>query len=192
LLEAWYPGEEGGDAVADVLFGEVNPGGRLPITFYRSVADLPPFADYAMRGRTYRYLTQAPLYRFGDGLSYTTFGYANLRVAPDWRTISIEVQNSGARAGDEVMQVYVVPRTPPAYAPRLWLAAFARVPLAPGERRTVSLTLPPEALTLVDEHGQRRPITGTVDIAVGGAQPDRDGRYTDGARGLTASARLGN
>ncbi len=192
LLEAWYPGEEGGNAVADVLFGEVNPAGRLPITFYRSAADLPPFADYGMRGRTYRYLTQPPLYRFGDGLSYTTFGYANLRVAPDWKTISVEVENRGARAGDEVVEVYVVPHDPPAYAPRLWLAAFARVALAPGERRSVALTLPPEALTLVDEQGQRRPITGTVDIAVGGAQPDRDGRYADGARGLTASARLGN
>ena len=130
LLDAWYPGEEGGNAVADVLFGEVNPAGRLPITFYRSAADLPPFADYAMRGRTYRYLTQPPLYRFGDGLSYTTFGYANLRVAPDWKTISVDVDNRGARAGDEVVEVYVIPRDRPAYAPRLWLAAFARVSLA--------------------------------------------------------------
>jgi len=191
LLEAWYPGEEGGNAVADVLFGEVNPAGRLPITFYRSAADLPPFADYTMRGRTYRYLTQPPLYRFGDGLSYTTFGYANLAVARDLKTISVEVQNRGTRAGDEVVEVYLVPRNPPAYAPHLWLAAFVRVPLTPGERRTVSLSLPPEALTLVDEHGERRPLTGAVDIAVGGVAPARDGRYSDGARGLTASARLG-
>jgi len=192
LLDAWYPGEEGGAAVADVLFGEVNPAGRSPITFYRSGGDLPPFADYAMRGRTYRYLTQPPLYRFGDGLSYTNFGYANLSVSPDLKTISVEVTNRGARAGDEVVQVYLVPRDPPAYAPRLWLAAFARVALTPGERRTISLAVPPEALTLVDEQGQRRPITGTVDVAVGGAQPGRDRRYTDGARGLTTSARLGN
>jgi beta-glucosidase len=192
LLDAWYPGEEGGNAVADVLFGDVNPAGRLPITFYRSVADLPPFADYAMRGRTYRYLERPPLYRFGNGLSYTTFRYANLAIVPDLKTVSVEVQNSGARAGDEVVQVYIVPRNPPAYAPRLWLAAFARLALTPGERRTVSLLLPPDALTLVDEHGQRRPITGTVDIAVGGTQPDRDGHYADGARGLTTSARLGN
>jgi len=192
LLEAWYPGEEGGNALADVLFGDVNPAGRLPITFYRSAADLPPFADYTMRGRTYRYLTQPPLYRFGDGLSYTKFGYANLRVAPDLETISVEVENRGARAGDEVVEVYVVPRDAPADAPHLWLAAFARIPLAVGERRTISLTVPPEALTLVDEHGQRRPLTGIVDVAVGGAQPDHDGHYADGARGLTTSARLGN
>ena len=191
LLDVWYPGEEGGNAVADILFGEANPAGRLPITIYRSVSDLPPFTDYSMHGRTYRYLALPPLYRFGDGLSYTTFRYANLTVAPDLKTIAVEVQNSGARAGDEVVQVYLVPRDPPAYAPHLWLAAFTRVPLAAGERRAVSLALPPEALTLVDEQGQRRPLTGAVDIAVGGTAPARDGRYPD-ARGLTASVRLGN
>src|SRR5205814_6578338 len=132
------PGEEGGNALADVLFGAVNPAGRLPVTFYRSGADLPPFADYAMRGRTYRYLTAPPLYRFGDGLSYTTFRYANLAVAADGKTITVEVQNTGARAGDEVVEAYLLPRDPPAYAPRLWLGAFARVSLAAGERRTVS------------------------------------------------------
>ncbi len=192
LLEAWYPGEEGGDAVADVLFGAANPAGRLPITIYRSTADLPPFADYAMRGRTYRYLDKDPLYRFGDGLSYTTFRYANLAVAAGAKTISVEVQNVGARAGDEVVEVYLVPRDAPAYAPRLWLAAFARVSLGPGERRAVSLALPPAALTLVDERGVRRPLGGAVDVAVGGVQPDRDGHYPDGARGLTASVRLEN
>jgi beta-glucosidase len=192
LLDAWYPGQEGGNAVADVLFGAVNPAGRLPITFYRSIADLPPFADYAMRGRTYRYLTAAPLYRFGDGRSYTTFRYANLAVTGDGKTITVEVQNTGARAGDEVVQVYVLPHDPPAYAPRRWLAAFTRVSLAAGERRSVSLALPPDALTLVDERGTRRPLGGAVDVAVGGGQPDRDGRYPDGARGLTASVRLGS
>ncbi|HEY6476873.1 MAG TPA: glycoside hydrolase family 3 C-terminal domain-containing protein, partial [Polyangia bacterium] len=192
LLDAWYPGEEGGNAVADVLFGAVDPGGHLPVTFYRAVSDLPPFSDYAMRGRTYRYLTAEPLYRFGAGLSYTTFRYANLVAAPDGKSISVEVQNTGARAGDEVVQVYLLPHDPPPFAPRRWLVAFARVPLAAGERRTVSLQLPPEGLTLVDERGVRRPLGGAVDVAVGGGQPDRDGRYPDGARGLTASVRLGS
>jgi beta-glucosidase len=191
LLDAWYPGEEGGNAVADILFGAVNPAGRLPITFYRSADDLPPFADYAMRGRTYRYLERPPLYRFGDGLSYSKFRYANLAVAADLKAISVELENIGGRAGDEVVEVYVIPRDPPAYAPHLWLAAFARVPLAMGERRTISLALPAEALTLVDERGQRRPIIGAVDIAVGGVAPDRDGHYPD-ARGLTASVRPGS
>jgi beta-glucosidase len=192
LLEAWYPGEEGGDAVADILFGAANPAGRLPITIYRSTADLPPFADYAMRGRTYRYLEKDPLYRFGDGLSYTAFRYANLAVAADLKTISVEVQNVGARAGDEVVEVYLLPRAPPAYAPRRWLAAFARVSLAPGEMRAVRLTLSAEALTLVDERGARHPLAGAVDIAVGGAQPSPDGHYPDSARGLSASVRLGS
>jgi beta-glucosidase len=185
LLDAWYPGEAGGDAVADVLFGAVNPAGRLPVTFYRSTADLPPFADYAMRGRTYRYLTQPPLYRFGDGLSYTTFRYVNLTFAADLGTLSVEVQNTGTRAGDEVVEVYVIPRDPPAYAPRRWLAAFARVSLAAGERQTVSLVLPPEVVTLVDERGVRRPLGGTMDLAVGGAQPGPDGHYFSDAQGLT-------
>ena len=192
LLDAWYPGEEGGNAVADVLFGAVNPAGRLPITFYRSADDLPPFADYAMRGRTYRYLERAPLYRFGDGLSYTTFGYSNLVVAADLKTISVEVQNTGARAGDEVIEVYLSLRDPPPYAPHRWLAAFARIPLGPGEKRAVSLSLPAGALTLVDERGARLPLVGTVDVAVGGGQPGSDGRYPDGARGLTTSVRLGS
>ncbi|HXT99324.1 MAG TPA: glycoside hydrolase family 3 C-terminal domain-containing protein [Polyangia bacterium] len=192
LLDAWYPGEAGGDAVADVLFGAVNPAGRLPVTFYRSTADLPPFADYAMQGRTYRYLTRPPLYRFGDGLSYTTFRYANLAVAKDLKTISVEVQNTGVRAGDEVVEVYLLPHEAPPYAPRRWLAAFARLPLGAGEQRTVSLDLPREALTLVDERGVRRPLAGLVDVAVGGVAPADDGRYVDGARGLTASVRLPN
>ena len=192
LLDVWYPGEEGGNAVADVLFGEANPAGRLPITIYRSAADLPPFADYAMRGRTYRYLERPPLHRFGDGLSYTTFRYANLTVASrleDDLRRDREQRHAGRRRGGRGLRHA---SRSPAYAPHLWLAAFARLSLTAGERRTISLALPAGALTLVDERGQRRPLTGAVDIAVGGAQPDRDGRYADGARGLTASARLGN
>ena len=186
LLDVWYPGQSGGDALADVLFGEANPGGRLPVTFYRSAADLPPFADYAMRGRTYRYLDRAPLYPFGFGRSYTTFRYQNLTVAPGAGSLSVDVQNTGTRAGDEVVQAYLVPRDPPPFAPRRWLAAFARVTLAAGERRTVSLSIPPAALTIVDESGARRPLEGQVDLAVGGGQPEADGRYRDDARGVTA------
>jgi beta-glucosidase len=198
LLYAWYPGEEGGNAVADVLYGDENPGGRLPITIYRSTADLPAFTDYAMRGRTYRYFDKEPLYPFGAGRSYTTFRYANLAVAFDppaagaGKTISVEVTNTGARAGDEVVEVYVLPRGLPAYAPKRWLAAFARVTLAAGERRAVSLALSSRALSYVDEQGAWRALTGDVDLAVGGGQPDRGGRYADDARGLTAPVRLGN
>jgi beta-glucosidase len=192
LLYAWYPGEEGGNAVADVLYGEANPGGRLPVTIYRSTADLPAFTDYAMRGRTYRYFEREPLYPFGAGRSYTTFRYANLAVAADRKTVSVEMTNTGARAGDEVVEAYVLPRGLPAFAPKRWLAAFARVTLSPGERRVVSLALSLRALSYVDERGAWRPLTGEVDLAVGGGQPDRGGRYTDDARGLTAPVRLGN
>jgi beta-glucosidase len=184
LLDVWYPGQAGGQALADVLFGDADPGGRLPVTFYRSAADLPPFADYAMRGRTYRYLDRLPLYPFGFGLSYTRFRYQNLVVAPGG--VAVDVQNVGGRAGDEVVQAYVVPRGAPAFAPRRWLAAFARVTLAAGERRTVSLAIPPAALTLVDERGARRPLDGPFDLAVGGRQPDGGGRYADDAQGLVA------
>jgi len=121
IVEAWYPGQAGGAAIADVLFGDYNPSGRLPITFYKSAADLPPFDDYSMKGRTYRFFTGQPLYPFGHGLSYTTFAYRNLK--PD----SVEVENTGTRAGEEVVQIYI----------NHALANFQRVSLRPKERKTV-------------------------------------------------------
>ena len=194
LLYAWYPGAEGGRGVADVLFGDVSPAGRLPITLYRAAADLPPFNDYAMRGRTYRYLEKEPLYPFGYGLSYTSFHYKNLViVAPEMDregSVSVTVSNEGARAGDEVVQLYVVPRQVPAYAPRRWLAGFARVGLRPGEERRVVLPLAGRALTLVDERGARGPLGGAIEIAVGGGQPDRAGRFADEFHGLSATLSL--
>jgi beta-glucosidase len=188
IVQAWYPGEEGGSALADVLFGEASPSGRLPVTVYRSADDLPPFTDYAMRGRTYRYLSRPPLYPFGHGLSYTSFRYTNLAVAPD--TVTVDVENTGARAGDEVVQVYLLPRAPPAYAPRRWLAAFARIALAPSERRAVRLALPPSALAIVDEAGRRIVGPGTFDVAVGGGQPGADGHYASPAQGVTGVVTL--
>jgi beta-glucosidase len=188
LLYAWYPGTEGGNAVASVLFGDTNPGARLPITIYRSVADLPPFRDYSMRGRTYRYFEGNPLYPFGFGLSYTTFRYSDLQMNDD--AIAVQVENMGQRAGDEVIQVYLLPRDQPSYAPHRWLAAFARVGLAPGERRSVRLALSPFALSTVDSKGDRHPLAGEIDVAVGGSQPDPSGRYPDDRHGLTASIHL--
>jgi beta-glucosidase len=192
LLDVFYPGAEGGSALADVLFGDAAPAGRLPFTIYRSVDDLPPFRDYAMAGRTYRYFAGAPLYRFGDGRSTTTFSYAHLAVtlaADGGAAASVELANAGSRAGDEVIEVYVLPRGAPAYAPRRWLAAFTRVAVEAGARRTVRIAIPPRALSFVDERGERRPLTGRVDIAVGGNQPDAAGRYSD-ATGATTSLEL--
>jgi beta-glucosidase len=191
LLAVWYPGAEGGRAVADVLFGDANPAGRLPVTFYRSTDDLPPFADYTMRGRTYRYFDGQAQYGFGYGLSYTAFRYTGAAARMGaFATVTVDVDNTGGRAGDEVVQVYVMPRGAPAYAPHRWLAAFTRISLAAGERRTVRLPLARDALTLVDDIGARRPLTGIVEIAIGGRQPDRAGHYASDAQGVTLRLNL--
>lgn len=170
ILVAWYPGGEGGGAVADVLFGDADPGGRLPLTFYASTADLPPFSDYSMRERTYRYFSGQPLWPFGSGRSYTTFRYADLRAesasggAP---SVALTVSNTGRRAGDEVVMAFVTHEGAGATAPRKALAAFRRVTLDPGATTRVSLPLDAEALAVVDAAGVRRPATGRVTVAVG-------------------------
>lgn len=176
IIEAWYPGEEGGSAIAAALAGDVSPAGRLPVTFYESVGQLPPFADYSMSNRTYRYFKGQPLYPFGYGLSYTRFTYSNARVsrpsiAADGEvTISADVTNSGARSGDEVVELYLThPATPG--APIRSLEGFERIHLAPGERRTVAFTLRDRALGIVDPAGRHRIVPGTVEVWVGGGQP---------------------
>jgi beta-glucosidase len=198
ILVAWYPGEEGGTAVADVLFGDYNPAGRLPVTFYRSAEDLPPFEDYAMAGRTYRYFRGEPTYAFGAGRSFTSFAYGDLRVAPargDGRAgfqVSVEVANTGARAGDEVVQLYLSHEAMNAASrdlasapvPIRALAGFRRIALAPGERRRVDFALDARALSLVDASGRRRVEPGAVTVAVGGGQPGRAGSYASAAEGV--------
>jgi len=150
LVVAWYPGQQGGSAVADVLFGDASPAGRLPITFYESAAQLPPFADYAMEGRTYRYLRKEPLYPFGFGLSYTRFEYSGLRLSRprlgngDRLEVSLEVANAGTCAGDEVVQLYVRDAEPRAGSALRQLRGFERIRLAAGERKAVRFALVPE------------------------------------------------
>ena len=149
ILQAWYPGQAGGTAVADVLLGHYNPAGRLPVTFYRATKDLPDFTDYRMAGRTYRYLKGEPLYPFGHGLSYTSFAYANLQVRPGDAgvlTVTVDVTNTGTRDGDEVVQLYATP--PPETRPREHraLCGFDRVHLKAGETKALSLTVPRSAL----------------------------------------------
>ena len=173
IVEAWYPGQAGGDALADVLFGDYNPGGRLPITFYRSTDDLPPFENYAMEGRTYRYFQGEPLFAFGHGLSYTTFELDNLRLETDkvpvgdQVTLHLNVTNSGALAGDEVVQLYV--RHPDASVPRpiKELKGFKRVSLQPGERKTVTFSLHTHLLGYYDEAMRYAVHPGTVEVLVG-------------------------
>ena len=185
IVEAWYPGEEGGTALASVLFGDVSPSGRLPVTFYTGVQQLPPFRDYAMKGRTYRYFTGKPLWAFGYGLSYTRFAYSALKMSPSVRpgqpvTVTAAVQNVGTRAGGEVAQLYLRPDpsgaarqiSPGQPMPRLILAGFQRLTLAPGGRGTVRFTLTPEQLRLINAQGVRALQPRTWQVFVGGSQPD--------------------
>jgi beta-glucosidase len=149
ILVAWYPGQRGGNAVADVLFGDVNPAGRLPVTFYKASEKLPPFEDYSMRGRTYRYFEGAPLYPFGHGLSYTRFEYSDLQLdrdtvnAQDSVWVSLTVKNTGQRTGDEVVQLYVSPTHPQRPRAVKELRGMRRLTLQPGEQQRVHFTLQP-------------------------------------------------
>jgi beta-glucosidase len=163
--------------VADVLFGDANPAGRLPVTFYQSVDQLPPFEDYGMAGRTYRYMTQQPLYPFGYGLSYTSFEYSNLKLAASdvpadgQVSLSLEVKNGGVRAGDEVVQLYVRYPESKVTRPVKELRGFQRVSLAPGESRTLTFTLDARQLAYYGEGGfVVEP--GTVQVLIGSSSAD--------------------
>jgi beta-glucosidase len=177
ILDAWYPGEEGGTAIADVLFGDYNPGGRLPVTFYKSVDQLPPFTDYSMLSRTYRYFKGEPLYPFGFGLSFTKFKYSNLKLnakgikAGEDLTVTAEVQNVGDVAGDEVVQLYVTDLAASVPVPIRSLAGVKRLFLKPGEKQSVSFILSPRQMSIVDDQGRRMIEPGEFAVSVGGKQP---------------------
>jgi beta-glucosidase len=180
IVQAWYPGEEGGSALADVLFGDVSPAGRLPVTFPRSLADVPPFEEYAMRGRSYRYLETEPLFPFGFGLSYTRFAYSELVVSPtDARLgaelrveVSVLVTNVGAYDSDEVVQLYVRDLEASVRVARYELRGVRRLGLAAGASTRVCFELGARALSLIDERGRRWLEPGDFEIFVGGSQPD--------------------
>ncbi|WP_448662950.1 glycoside hydrolase family 3 C-terminal domain-containing protein [Sphingomonas sp. CJ20] len=189
ILAAWYPGEAGGTAIAETLAGLNNPSGRLPVTFYKAVSDLPAFIDYGMKERTYRYFTGTPLWGFGHGLSYTSFGYnrastsASTTTAPV--TVSVEVANTGKRAGEEVVQAYLVPPaakgvgfTTPVLQREL--VGFRRLALKPGKRATVRFTLDSRSLGTVARDGTRSVQPGVYRLWIGGGQPgDGAGKWTD-------------
>jgi len=192
ILHAWYPGEEGGAALADILFGDASPGGRLPLTFPRSIDDVPAFESYAMKGRTYRYLEREPLYPFGYGLSYTRFAYRDIaasapRVAASTDVsvrVSATVENVGARAGDEVVQLYVADLEASCVVPRFSLRGFDRLHLDPGESRSVSFDLGARDLALIDDRGRRVLEPGRFRVTIGGSQPDARSRVLTGASSL--------
>jgi beta-glucosidase len=179
ILQAWYPGGEGGQAVAEALFGDLNPAGRLPVTFYRSTADLPAFDNYSMSNRTYRYFGGQPLFAFGHVLSYTKFAYSGAKLdhrtvgATDSMTVKVKVKNTGARTGDEVVQVYYRHVNSAQPQPRLALCGFTRVSIPAGEKSTVSVTVPVERLRYWDVSTKSYIVeSGKYELLIGSASDE--------------------
>ncbi|MDZ7723754.1 MAG: glycoside hydrolase family 3 C-terminal domain-containing protein [candidate division KSB1 bacterium] len=177
LVFHWYSGERGGQAVADILFGDAVPSGRLPITFPKSLDDLPPYDDYSMPGRTYRYMEKDALFPFGFGLSYTTFEYQNITTAQaaiqpgESTTVSVMVTNTGSIAADEVVQLYIRDDKASVRVPYISLKDMKRITLNPGEQRSVSFAITPDLLKLVNETGERVLESGDFTLFIGGAPP---------------------
>ena len=179
MIQAWYPGQAGGTAIADVLFGDYNPAGKLPVTFYRNTEQLPDFEDYAMKGRTYRYMTETPLFRFGHGLSYTTFDYGKARLSQntfskgETLTLTIPVSNTGTRDGEETVQVYLR-RPGDADAPSHTLRAFKRVYVPKGETKEIKLTLSDDNFLWFDTStNNMNLISGEYELLYGGTSDTR-------------------
>ena len=195
IVAAWYPGQSGGDAIARVLAGDYNPAGRLPVTFYRSTRDLPPYVSYDMKGRTYRYFTGRPLFPFGYGLSYTRFAYSApslsttvLRAGETLR-VSTQVRNAGNRAGDEVVQAYLTyPER--SLSPRHALVGFTRVTLQPGEVREIHFDLDARRLSDVDRSGTRAVVPGNYRLFIGGGQPGTEAPGSDASFVIEGEAAL--
>ena len=189
ILDAWYPGEAGGTAIAETLAGANNPAGRLPETFYKSVNQLPPFTDYSMKNRTYRYFRGEPLYGFGYGLSYSKFAYSNLHLSTNTvkaglpLTVEANIKNTSSIAGDEVAELYVEYSGKPG-TPLRALKGFKRFHLRPGETRRVSFTLDPRVLSMATENGDRMVLPGSYTVFVGGSQP------VNGAPGVSARFKI--
>jgi beta-glucosidase len=178
VLLVWYPGEEGGHAIADIVFGKTSPSGRIPVTFPKSLDQLPAYTDYGMKGRTYRYMTAEPLYPFGFGLSYTTFDYSAIKLSSAQAakntpvTAETIITNTGKIASDEVVQLYITaPQT--GDNPLFSLKGFKRVNLNPGESKTVSFSLTPEVLQTINENGEAVQLPGDYHIYIGGSLPTK-------------------
>jgi beta-glucosidase len=195
VLEAWYPGEEGGTAIAETLAGMNNPSGRLPVTFYASVDQLPPFEDYSMQNRTYRYFQGKPLYGFGYGLSYSSFEYSNLKLSPAQLqagaplSVQVDVRNTSKVAGDEVAELYLEFPSIPG-APARALRGFARVRLPAGESRHVTYTLNPRDLSMVNEQGEHLVVAGEYTVFVGGSQPGDMAKGVESKLTITGETKL--
>ena len=176
ILTAGYPGQEGGNAVADVLFGDYNPAGRLPVTYYKSIEQLPAFENYDMEGRTYRYFRQTPLYPFGFGLSYTHFTYSDLNLQKEAKVgdqihVSVKITNDGDRDGDEVVQLYLTDEKASTPRPIRQLEGFKRIALKKGESQTVQFTLEPRQLSMINDKEKQVIEPGYFTVSIGGEQP---------------------
>ena len=193
IVYVWYPGQEGGKAVADVLFGDVAPSGKLPLTFPKSLDQLPPFEDYDMTGRTYRYATEEPLFPFGFGLSYTDFSYSDLKLdqttvpAGESLTIKCTLTNSGAVAAEEVAQIYLSDLEASTVVPLNSLIGFQRVQLQPGASTEIAFTVTPEMMKLVNDAGERVLEPGEFRVTVGGCSPSERGAALGAAAPVSAT-----
>jgi beta-glucosidase len=195
ILESWYSGEEGGAAIANTLAGLNNPAGRLPVTFYEDVHQLPKFEDYSMSARTYRYFKGTPLWPFGHGLSYTTFSYSGLTLpkpavkAGEPLRASVTVTNSGKVAGDEVVQLYLsFPNVPG--APIRALRGFRRIHLAPGDSQSVAFDLSARDVSMVTEAGDIMVPAGKYELSIGGGQPGLGAPVVSGAFSVAGQLKL--
>ena len=178
ILESWYPGQAGGTAIADVLFGDYNPAGRLPLTFYKSIDQIPAFDDYNMTGKTYRYFKKDPLYEFGYGLSYTSFEYALTKAPTEIKAgepvnMTVNVKNTGKRDGDEVVQLYVTLTDSKYPVPIRSLQGFKRIHLNAGESKDVDFTVTPDQMSAFDDNSVAQVQAGNVIFSIGGKQPDK-------------------
>jgi beta-glucosidase len=179
ILQAWYPGALGGRAIASILFGDESPSGRLPITFYKTTEELPDFKDYSMTGRTYRYMANDALYPFGYGLSYTKFAYSDITLSSkkintgENMTCSVKIKNTGSCDGDEVVQLYLRDVEASVVIPKWELKGFKRIALKKGEENTVTFTIEPRRMAIIDNEGKCILEPGKFEVYIGGSQPDK-------------------
>jgi beta-glucosidase len=193
VLLVWYPGEEGGHAVADILFGKISPSGKLPITFPRSLDQLPPYEDYSMKGRTYRYMTAEPMYPFGFGLSYSTFMYSGLRLSKtniqtgETVRADVTVTNTGKYPGDEVVQLYLTHEGGDPDLPLYSMKQCKRISLAAGQSVQIPFTITPEMLSLVGPDGKPKSLPGRIRISIGGSLPGKRSEELGAAKSVEAT-----